>query len=71
MKIVFREQGIEMHILAPVGESPLEGGGGGVALPITSPWPPSKGDFILAPFKGGIKGVLPLQRGNMSVQIKG
>jgi len=31
MKIVFREQGIEMHILAPVGESPPLRGVGGVA----------------------------------------
>ena len=48
MKIVFREQGIEMHILAPVGESPPLRGVGGVALPITSPWPPSKGESVRA-----------------------
>lgn len=45
MKIGAGNQRIEMHILAPVGESP-----------------PSKGD---------LRGRYPLQRGNLSVQIKG
>jgi len=36
-----------------------------VLTPITSPWPPSKGELRgRCPFKGGIKGALPLQRGN-------
>ncbi len=54
MKIVVRDQGIEMHVLAPVGDNPpLRGGGGGVT-PINIPLALFKGGIPLALFKEGI-----------------